>query len=467
MEHLLQHFWSISLVGGWLPESLLGLTIGILVILLVASILVPESHPQSRFARLLGFRAVIIGAAAGFAFGFGITWILDHFLIFGVMLGMEVITAAGWSIMIVGIAIAFIITEHGWRRILAVIATVLAVCSSATQINEVYGEYPTLGSLVDITSFKPLDMSRIGKATVSAEQWQQMHPQAPKSGMVGSVNIPATHSGFKARTAVVYIPPAGLVLGAVRLPVLIMMAGQPGSPDRAFLAGQLPQIANSYAKQHHGLAPIIVSPDQLGSALHNTLCVDSRKYGNVETYITQDVREWIIKNLPVSTQPSTWAIAGFSQGATCAVQFGLRYPNVYGHIIAASSELGPHNGDEAQMIRNFFNNDAQAYREHVPLDILRKHTHDNYFAHSTLIMGAGTLDSKSISNAQAITQAARKTGMHVTGLIVPETGHDWHTVRATLRTALPTVCAQMGLASPMPSIHATARITGVQLMHSD
>lgn len=479
MNQVLERIWSISLIGGWLPKVLLGLTLIGIVLLVILSIICPqETNANSRLrsnanantsskpnsSRLRTIRWVCIGAITGLVAGFGITWLLDHYLVFGVMLGMDVIIAAAWSVMLVGVAIALSIITHSWRKVLAIVTTVLAVCSTATQINEVYGEYPTLGSVVDITSFEPLDLSRIGKATQSAQQWREHPTQAPKQGMVGSVNIPATASGFKARTAVVYVPPAGLVPHAVRLPVLIMMAGQPGSPDRAFLAGQLPQIANQYAQQHHGLAPVIVAPDQLGSALHNTLCVNSTKYGNVETYITKDVTDWIVKYLPVSKQPQHWAIAGFSQGATCAVQFGLRYPERYGHIIASSSELGPHNGNETHMIRDFFNGDAAAYRAHVPLDILHEHMHDQVFAHSTLVMGAGTLDSKSINNAKTITNAARLAGMRATAIIVPDTGHDWHTVQATLRTALPTVCAQMGLDYPIPTLKDTAATTGVRVV---
>ena len=48
----------------------------------------------------------------------------------------------------------------------------------------------------------------------------------------GPVIIPATVSGFRARDAHLYLPPAVLVPNPPELPVLVMMMGLPGGPDQ-------------------------------------------------------------------------------------------------------------------------------------------------------------------------------------------------------------------------------------------
>ena len=98
------------------------------------------------------------------------------------------------------------------------------------------------------------------------------------------------------------------------LPVLVMLSGQPGSPENLFLAGHIDAELDAYARQHDGLAPIIVAPDQLSAPDVNPMCVDSA-IGNSATYLTVDVPAWIRANLHVDDGPGGWGIGGFSQGA--------------------------------------------------------------------------------------------------------------------------------------------------------
>ncbi|RSX50656.1 alpha/beta hydrolase [Bifidobacterium callimiconis] len=386
------------------------------------------------------------GMVLGFIGGFGIAFLLDRLLVFGVELGLKVDLVIGLGCAIVGALIAAVALFRGRRRVLAAILIPFAVLSCVVNVNGVYGEYPTVSSVLGISTFREFDPSTIHRATTTVERWnaaaeQGNAPQTPKHGLVASVAIPATRSGFKARDAVIYLPPAALVDNPPKLPVFIMMAGQPGSPDRAFLAGHLKEIFDDYAAAHHGLAPIVVSPDQLGNAFHNTLCVDSSKYGNAETYLTRDVTDWITRTLPVETGAEHWAIGGFSQGGTCTIQLGPSHPDLYGHMFTVGAELGPHNGSERSMIHTFFNGDEQAYRRHVPIDIMRARGHSD----QTLIMAAGELDDESVSNITQVAGVAQGIGMEVTTFVVTGTGHDWHAVQSALRASTDRLGAQLGL----------------------
>ncbi|WP_165776676.1 alpha/beta hydrolase [Bifidobacterium simiarum] len=478
--------WMIRLLkldidSGWLPVTLFAVTVigvaGLFGIALYEAVRSGaagsrnsggrnDDGPIGRFRRPA---VIIAGAAVGFAVGFSVAWLLDHYLVFGVMLGIKVVWAVAVGLAPLGAAIASIVVTRGARRAASAALIPFAVLSCAVNVNAVYGEYPTLGSVLGVSSFSRLDVSRIRAARLSPAQWRQRAASGdlgavPSHGRTGSVIIPATTSGFRAREAVVYLPPAALSKTPPRLPVFLMLSGQPGSPDRAFLAGELSSIFDDYAARHHGLAPIVVSADQLGNAFHNTLCVDSEKYGDAETYLTRDVTDWITANLPASRDPKQWAIGGFSQGGTCAVQLGPAHPDLYGTMFTVGAELGPHAGSERTMVREYFGGSETAYRRHVPIDIMRAKGHSDQM----LVMAAGQLDGESIDNIGRIAPVAKSIGMETTGLTVMGSGHDWHAVQQALRTSLDAIGARMGLSDDTDtSIRGSTQVRVMSIAATD
>ena len=86
--------------------------------------------------------------------------------------------------------------------------------------------------------------------------------------------------------------------------------------------------AREFADAHHGLAPIIVMPDENGSFSGDTECVNSPR-GNAETYITVDVPKFMRTHFNASTGKGSIAIAGLSEGGMCAAMLTLRHPDEY------------------------------------------------------------------------------------------------------------------------------------------
>ena len=103
-------------------------------------------------------------------------------------------------------------------------------------------------------------------------------------GKVTSAPIPAPASGFTARIGKIYLPPAYFADPRPRLPVLVLLAGQPGTPQDWLSAGKLARIMDRFAADHHGLAPVVVVADDTGSRFGNPLCLDSRR-GEADTYL--------------------------------------------------------------------------------------------------------------------------------------------------------------------------------------
>ncbi|MGG7113361.1 alpha/beta hydrolase [Bifidobacterium catenulatum subsp. catenulatum] len=400
---------------------------------------------------------MVIAVIAGIV-GLVIAWLLsDVFVVFGVELGPRVIAWAGCGCAIVGFAVSHVMLHRGVLRAVAVILVVCAVFSTATGIDQAYGEYATIGSLFGQDSYREADLTGMAKRSdlISVTQWRQEAADGSISdilahGEVSKVNIPATTSHFEARQALVYLPPAALVTAKHKpaLPVILMMSGQPGSPGRVFAAGGIQTMMDDYAQHHGGLAPIVIAADQLGDDSHNTLCVDSPVYGKALTYLTKDVVDWVKTNLPAARQAQDWAIAGFSQGATCSLQIGANHPNLFGTIIPTGSELKPTNGSESSMISRFFHGDRTAYEKQIPINAIRNHAPSN----QTLVIGAGERDRESVRNVELIAPVAQQEGMHVTAVESLGNAHDWHAVRDTLRYGLVVFGYNAGLSDAKPKL---------------
>ena len=158
-------------------------------------------------------------------------------------------------------------------------------------------EDQTIGTLVGYTPYASLGSIEVHKAAMSVSDWHSKArkgslPSMPSQGKVLTVDIPNTESNFTARKAMIYLPPAALSDRPPALPVMELLAGQPGSPSRLIDAGNIAATMNAYAAKHDGLAPIVLVPDQNGEATHNSLCADTTQ-GNAETYLTTDVVNWL------------------------------------------------------------------------------------------------------------------------------------------------------------------------------
>jgi S-formylglutathione hydrolase FrmB len=159
-------------------------------------------------------------------------------------------------------------------------------------------------------------------------------------GVVVQFAMPGTASHFHARTGEVYLPPAYFDVPRPRLPVIELLHGSPGSPADWTRGGYADVTADEYAAQHRGFAPILVMPDVNGGWRGDSECVNG-KPGNVQTYLTVDVRDAVIARFHTRTDARGWTIAGLSEGAYCALQIGLRNPGLYQTIGDFSGEEGP------------------------------------------------------------------------------------------------------------------------------
>jgi S-formylglutathione hydrolase FrmB len=332
-------------------------------------------------------------------------------------------------------------------RIAAIVAALLVVVVTAEQANAYFNAYPTLraalGRSVSDTPFENVaapvpDLVSAPPGGRLADVWRAPSGM-PAKGTVSEVVIPSSR-GFGARPAWVYLPPAFLARPRARLPVLVLVAGQPGGTRDWIDAGQLPAMMDRFAQEHAGLAPVVVLPDDLGSMLANPLCLDSR-LGNVETYLSVDVPDWIRSHLQVADEQRLWAIGGFSQGGTCALQLAVRRPTVYPNFVDISGQREPSLGNRRQTVERAFGGDNAAFARVNPMDLLAAQR----FPASAGMIVAGEHDRRYKPDATAVFEACRRAGMDMHWTELPG-GHTWAVWRPGLRHALPWLAHRLGLA---------------------
>ena len=389
----------------------------------------------------------LLGALAGAGVGLILAWLVsDVWNSFGVALTL--ITRMWFALGVggIGFAIAGLWRARAWRVVVGSASVIIFAFAGAIGVNVDVAEFPTLGSALGVNAIGKLALPAAQStptSTIPESLAQSWHAPAdlPKVGTVGYVTIPGTVSHFAARSAVVYLPPAALVAGAPRLPMLELLSGQPGGPSNLITSGAMASILDRFAAAHHGLAPIVVVPDQLGSPQLNPMCVDS-VLGNSATYLTVDVTNWIAHHLHVLPSGANWAIGGFSQGGTCSIQLGTKYRGLFGSILDIAGELAPHHGSIPATIASAFGGSAAQYHAATPLSLLASGAP---WTDTLGIFVIGQNDARFGVASSAVSKAAEAAGMTMHHLVSPGTAHDWKTVQFGIRTAMPLLGDRWGL----------------------
>lgn len=328
---------------------------------------------------------------------------------------------------------------------------------SSILLNNYYHYYPTFYSMIGKNQSLQAALDKNGQ--VILQYSADGKPLAPNnstlenslygkttgstSGRLFSVAIPGTASKFHARNAWVYVPAiASTDPNALNLPVLVLLAGYPGAPTDWLHGVNLVNTLNAFAKQHHGITPIVVVPDDTGSQFNDTECVNSPR-GNVETYLTEDVPNYIEAHFPASNNPANWAVGGLSMGGTCAVMLGLGHPHTYETFLDMSGESGPSLDSEAQTIQVLFHGSYKDWQEHQPLYLLAHKQYPN----SAGFFASGNADSPdTIDETKQLYQASKQAGLDAAYETV-QGPHSFNVFEQIFSDALPWLSNRVGATS--------------------
>jgi enterochelin esterase-like enzyme len=350
----------------------------------------------------------------------------------------------GAALVALTLAVARLRPSRWYGRVLSVIAAIVVISSAITATNAYFGQYPTARAVMQLfhnpsvnlpdKEDTPSDVFEVPPGKTLAEAWKTTG--LPDKGTLSEIEIPGT---FRARPAWIYLPPAYTAKPRPRLPVIVLLSGQPGTPRDWYDAGGIVENMDAFARAHNGLAPIVVMADQLGSTTANTLCLDS-KLGQSESYLARDVPKWVKERLTVDERREAWTIAGFSHGGTCALQLAVRAPDVYGNFINLSGQREPTLGTRAETVKAAFGGDEAAFIRVNPMDILARQR----FPHTAGVIVAGQDDALYRPADAEVFEACRKAGMDVQWKELPG-GHDWNVWRPGFYSSLPWLAQRTGL----------------------
>ncbi len=423
---------SIPLLRGVLPWalSLLGL------VALAALVVAPGRRWWARRLPLAAATAVLATT--------GLVLVVDDiWQPFPDQLPADVVVLLGLAVLALSAAaVRWTYVRGWWRRAAIPLCVAMVVVSGLSGVNVAFGAYPTPRALFtqELDRQVPLDQANAAGPDLAAAGWQRPD-DLPDQGVVATADIPGQVSGFVARPALVYFPPAYLTRPRARLPVLVLLTGQPGSPRDWFTGGQLAARLDRYAALHDGLAPVVVVPDLLGSQLANPLCLDSQ-LGHAASYVDTDVPAWIRATLHVDPDPAHWAVAGYSSGGTCALQAAVRSPSIYPTLLDISGQDGPTLGSHDRTVREAFAGDEAALSAVEPMNELAT----GHLPGTAAMVVAGDHDRVYLPQAQRVAEALQGAGVEVE-LVTLHGGHSWAVWGPAIDHGLPWLAPRMGLPS--------------------
>ena len=268
----------------------------------------------------------------------------------------------------------------------------------------------------------------------------------PDHGETIALTIPGTVSKFQTGQAYVYLPPAWFKNPEPQLPMIELIAGVPGSPSDWTRAGYADSNSTVFADQHHGVAPIVVIPDNNGVNTVDTECSNS-VFGNAETYLVTDVPTFMQTNFNAAIGKHALAVAGLSAGGTCASILALRNPKTFSIFASYSGYSSPTyiNDTAPQTIAQLYHGSRDAYEAHNPEHLLGT----TKFPGMSGWFTAGQQDPQAQASAQQLSDLARKAGMTQVCLSTPPGGHDFVFWAAAFKQSLPWLSWKLGL-TPAP-----------------
>lgn len=429
-----------QIIGGPVPWILCVLSAALVLALVLR-------RPSPRWL-VLAAAGVLAGALVSAV----LVWIIDATNMFEIPLPIE---AAAWAIATfgaVGLGVVSLWKSRWWRKALAGVGIVAFLATGVVQVNAAFGLDPTVGDLLGVVVRHPITLPK-ASATPKVDDealgatWVAPHDM-PAEGKIGTVAIPATVSKFHARAAGVYLPPAALVKDPPALPLLIMMMGYPGTPDPSRIA----TVMNSFASHHDGLAPIVIVADQVGTG-GDPACADSAARGNAATYVKTDVLDWAKTHLHIIEDPKYWVIAGYSNGAVCAVKYAAQEPTVFRNVLSVSPEAYPGMHYSSTVIASVYAGDRAKWEADKPEAILAAHRGSGSYTGVHAVITTGALDTVFGPATRSLAAAASSAGMHVSLITLPGVAHVGPNVVDGLATGFAKLAPVLGL--DVPCTHCT------------
>lgn len=211
-----------------------------------------------------------------------------------------------------------------WLRVTSqLLLQVMLLVTIGLGLNIQNGFYSSWSDLLGIPTYAN---QHIAAKTIDLSRAQITHN--------GSAIIKETFTGNKSKlTSSIWIMIPKRIVKAIqdgastKYPVAVFLSGSPGVPT-AWLHGLNLDDQIKEAKTQVALKDFIaVLPDYNILPHSDTGCMNIPNSVQVETWLTKDVYNYVVNNLPA--EPNNWAVTGYSTGAWCSAMLALKNPEIF------------------------------------------------------------------------------------------------------------------------------------------
>lgn len=319
----------------------------------------------------------------------------------------------------------------GWQRwVPAVLSVVLVVATVGAAVNTSVGAYPTVADLLGVSRYP-------SPSSVEAED-------DIENGALATIPVPDTASHFGTFDAEVWLPPQYFTQPTTRFPVAILMHGNPGRNTDWLDGGSAAETGLESARAGHPV--ILVFPTVLQDPYGDSLCVDTALQGHAETYVVQDVVAAVDSQLRTRADAAHRTLGGFSMGGFCALNLGLKHPDVFSVALAFSAlticEPDAIPGGNEELF------DSPDWQEQVAANSPADYVDTLDGARGPAVwLDAGDAETSIVGPMEELGQDLVARGFTVQVHTRPG-GHDFGTWTPALQAALPWAAQRMATTSP-------------------
>lgn len=224
--------------------------------------------------------------------------------------------------------------EYGWYGSWDEVWTELTSDATAVPAAQPAGAAPQTAANADVGP-SPLaalptsgrDRLPVSLTPTSSGGYQTFSVRGPKSGVTGDVTV--------------WFPPGYEQDRAASHPVLEVFHGFLPAPLATFRVFHLDSIIENLVQGRQMRAPVVVIPHWAPDKV-DTECVDGGGSNPaMETWVTQDVPQWLHGNFRADTERDSWATMGYSAGGWCSLMSTMLHPTTFGAAISLGGYARP------------------------------------------------------------------------------------------------------------------------------
>jgi Putative esterase len=251
-------------------------------------------------------------------------------------------------------------TSIAARAVVLLVVNALVLLTAATRLNADFQFFSDWTDLAGAFAHTPsVSVSHGGTSASKAARIEVPHSAAGPAtassvlpavraggATVASYTVSGPQSGITG-VVVVQLPPgyADLRNAQVRYPVLETFQGYPGSPYQWVDTMNLGGVMGSEVSAKRMRPALIVSPQVEIPKGADTECVNGPPgTPQLETWLTQDVPNWVASTFRVRPDRASWATVGLSAGGWCAAMATMLHPDRYSAAVVLAGYFHPEFG---------------------------------------------------------------------------------------------------------------------------